>query len=44
MKVFTDLQAPPELIGWLRESIAPHELLLPAQAPPRSSPTCRPTR
>lgn len=31
MKVFTDLQAPPELIGWLRESIAPHELLLPAQ-------------
>jgi phosphoglycerate dehydrogenase-like enzyme len=31
VKVFTDLQAPPELIGWLRESIAPHELLLPAQ-------------
>lgn len=31
MKVFTDLQAPPELIDWLRESIAPHELLLPTQ-------------
>lgn len=30
MKVFTDLQAAPELIAWLRESIAPHELLLPA--------------
>ena len=30
MKVFTDLQASPELIAWLRESIAPHELLLPA--------------
>ncbi len=30
LKVFTDLQAAPELIDWLRESIAPHELLLPA--------------
>ncbi len=30
LKVFTDLQAPQELIDWLRESIAPHELLLPA--------------
>ena len=30
LKVFTDLQAAPELIGWLRESIAPHELLVPA--------------
>ena len=31
MKVFTDLQAPRELIDWLRASIAPHELLLPTQ-------------
>lgn len=30
LKIFTDLQAAPELIDWLRESIAPHELLLPA--------------
>jgi phosphoglycerate dehydrogenase-like enzyme len=30
LKVFTDLQAAPELIDWLRQSIAPHELLLPA--------------
>jgi phosphoglycerate dehydrogenase-like enzyme len=30
LKVFTDLQAAPELIDWLRESIAPHELLVPA--------------
>jgi phosphoglycerate dehydrogenase-like enzyme len=30
LKVFTDLQAAPELIAWLRESIAPHELLVPA--------------
>lgn len=30
LKVFTDLQTSPELIDWLRESIAPHELLLPA--------------
>jgi phosphoglycerate dehydrogenase-like enzyme len=30
LKVFTDLQASPELIDWLRESIAPHELLLPS--------------
>lgn len=31
LKVFTDLQTSPELIDWLRESIAPHELLLPAK-------------
>jgi len=30
LKVFTDLQTSPELIDWLRESIAPHQLLLPA--------------
>ncbi|WP_367874064.1 D-2-hydroxyacid dehydrogenase [Luteolibacter sp. Populi] len=30
LKVFTDLQAAPELIDWLRESIAPHELRVPA--------------
>jgi len=30
LKVFTDLQTSPELIDWLRESIAPHELLRPA--------------
>jgi phosphoglycerate dehydrogenase-like enzyme len=30
LKVFTDLQTSPELIDWLRESIAPHELLVPA--------------
>ena len=29
MKIFTDLQASPELIAFLREGIAPHELLLP---------------
>jgi phosphoglycerate dehydrogenase-like enzyme len=30
LKVFTDLQAAPELIDWLRGSIAPHELLVPS--------------
>ena len=30
MKIFTDLKAAPELIGRLRNGIAPHELLLPA--------------
>ena len=30
LKVFTDLQTTPELLSWLRESIAPHELLRPA--------------
>jgi len=30
LKVFTDVQAAPDLIAWLRESIAPHELLVPA--------------
>lgn len=30
LKVFTDVQTSPELLDWLRESIAPHELLLPA--------------
>lgn len=31
MKVFTDLKASPELIGRLRDGIAPHELLLPSR-------------
>ncbi len=31
MKIFTDLKASPELIGRLRDGIAPHELLLPSQ-------------
>jgi phosphoglycerate dehydrogenase-like enzyme len=30
MKIFTDLQASPDLIGRLRDDLAPHELLLPA--------------
>lgn len=30
LKVFTDLQTTPELIAFLRDGIAPHELLLPA--------------
>lgn len=30
LRIFSDLAAPAELIDWLRESIAPHELLLPS--------------
>jgi phosphoglycerate dehydrogenase-like enzyme len=30
VKIFSDLQASPELIAWLRQGLAPHELLLPA--------------
>jgi phosphoglycerate dehydrogenase-like enzyme len=30
VKIFTDLQASPEQIAWLRQGLAPHELLLPA--------------
>ncbi|MCW1884538.1 D-2-hydroxyacid dehydrogenase [Luteolibacter flavescens] len=32
MKIFTDLSTSPELLEYLREGIAPHELLLPAQS------------
>ena len=32
MKIFTDLTTTPELLAYLREGIAPHELLLPAQS------------
>lgn len=31
LKVFTDIQAPPELLDWLRCEIAPHELLVPGK-------------
>lgn len=31
LKVFTDIQAAPELIDWLRNEIIPHELLIPAK-------------
>ncbi|BCU75779.1 D-2-hydroxyacid dehydrogenase [Luteolibacter sp. LG18] len=31
LKVFTDIQASPALFDWLRQEIAPHELLIPAK-------------
>lgn len=33
LKIYNAVQASPELIDWLRESIAPHELLLPESKP-----------